>query len=331
MIRKYTFGTPLPTGAVVQPVSAESGDIPYFAVSRGEDGGVSFALPLGEDEVIFGLGQAVRGMDKRGHKYESWNSDVFNHTETQPSLYGSHNFLVFFSPERLLGIFLDNPGKIVWDLGYTCRDRAVVTSVNGNLDVYLVEGDSLAGIARAFLRRVAAIGKHDHGMALGLGDEDVAAQEIRAFLGVGIIGEFLEGPGRHEDAGLVGRAEGADRDSGVIHADPDEGGAIRFHVLRHLGNIEAVLLGVIVQGVALVLVITDVLVVAGCLHTAGNPFPRLGALGEKQYPPLGVGIPGLSGNLLAGLIPGSAAVGLAVFIDPGRSDLHRHIQYLLSK
>ena len=114
MIRKYTFGTPLPTGAVVQPVSAESGDIPYFAVSRGEDGGVSFALPLGEDEVIFGLGQAVRGVDKRGHKYESWNSDVFNHTEERPSLYGSHNFLLFFSPERMLGVYADDPGKVIW-------------------------------------------------------------------------------------------------------------------------------------------------------------------------------------------------------------------------
>ena len=150
MIRKYTFGTPLPTGAVVKQLPAETGPLPFFDVQAGEDGSVVFTLSLRPDEVLFGLGQAVRGMDKRGHCYESWNSDVFNHTETQPSLYGSHNFLVFFSPERLLGIFLDDPGKIVWDLGYTCRDRAVVTSVNGNLDVYLVEGDSLTGIARAF-------------------------------------------------------------------------------------------------------------------------------------------------------------------------------------
>ena len=150
MIRKYTFGTPLPTGAVVKQLPAETGPLPFFDVQAGEDGSVVFTLSLRPDEVLFGLGQAVRGMDKRGHRYESWNSDVFNHTETQPALYGSHNFLIFFSPDRLLGIFLDDPGKIVWDLGYTCRDRAVVTSVNGNLDVYLVEGDSLAGIARAF-------------------------------------------------------------------------------------------------------------------------------------------------------------------------------------
>ena len=150
MIRRFTYGTPLPTDAVVKEIPADPGVMPYFSVRTGTDGAVSFSITLHPDEVLFGLGQAVRGMDKRGHRYESWNSDVFNHTEERPSLYGSHNFLVFFSPERLLGIYLDDPGKIVWDLGQSRYDRAVITSLSGNLDVYLVEEDSPAAVARAF-------------------------------------------------------------------------------------------------------------------------------------------------------------------------------------
>ena len=150
MIRKYTFGTPLPTGAVVKPQPAQHGSVPFFNLTAGEDGSVSFSLSLHPNEVIFGLGQAVRGVDKRGHRYESWNSDVFNHTEERPSLYGSHNFILFFSPERLLGIYLDDPGKIVWDLGWEKHDEAVITSLSGNLDLYLIEADTLPGIARAF-------------------------------------------------------------------------------------------------------------------------------------------------------------------------------------
>ena len=152
MIRKYTFGTPLPTGAVVQPQPAQSGPVPFFDVKTGEDGSVSFSLSLHPDEVIFGLGQAVRGIDKRGHRYESWNSDVFNHTEERPSLYGSHNFLLFFSPERMLGVYADDPGKVIWDLGWTKRDEAVITSLSGDLDLYLIEEGTLAGIAKAFRR-----------------------------------------------------------------------------------------------------------------------------------------------------------------------------------
>ena len=150
MIRKYTFGTPLPTDAVVKPLPPQAGPVPFFDVRTGADGSLSFSLSLRPEEVIFGLGQAVRGVDKRGFRFESWNSDVFNHTESQPSLYGSHNFIVFFSPERLLGLFLDDPGRIIWDLGYEKHDEAVITSLSGNLDLYLIEGDSLAGVARTF-------------------------------------------------------------------------------------------------------------------------------------------------------------------------------------
>ena len=150
MIRKYTFGAPLPTDAVIQKLPAEKDSLPYFTLRYGEDGSVTLSLTLHPEEVIFGLGQAVRGIDKRGHRYESWNSDVFNHTEERPSLYGSHNLLVFFSPDRLLGLYLDDPGKIIWDLGWEKHDEAVITSLSGNLDVYLIEEDSLTGIARAF-------------------------------------------------------------------------------------------------------------------------------------------------------------------------------------
>ena len=150
MIRKYTFGAPLPTDAVIQKLPAEKDSLPYFTLRYGEDGSVTLSLTLHPEEVIFGLGQAVRGIDKRGHRYESWNSDVFNHTEERPSLYGSHNLLVFFSPDRLFGLYLDDPGKIIWDLGWEKHDEAVITSLSGNLDVYLIEENTLTGIARAF-------------------------------------------------------------------------------------------------------------------------------------------------------------------------------------
>ena len=150
VIRRYSFGTPLPTDAVVRQQPAETGALPFFTVTRGTDGSVSFSLSLSPEDVLFGLGQAVRGMNKRGHRYESWNSDVFNHTEERPSLYGSHNFLVFFGPDRLLGVFLDDPGKVVWDLGWTRYDRAEITSLSGNLDFWLIEEATLPAVARAF-------------------------------------------------------------------------------------------------------------------------------------------------------------------------------------
>ena len=149
MIRRYSFGSPVSTDAVVRALPAESGDVPFFTTSR-EGESVSFTLPLSPDDILFGLGESVRGMNKRGFRFRSWNSDIPSHTENTESLYSSHHFLVFFCPSRLFGIFLDDPGAIEWDLGYTRSDTAVITSENGNLDFYLIEEDSLPGLVRAF-------------------------------------------------------------------------------------------------------------------------------------------------------------------------------------
>lgn len=151
MIRKYTFGMPYPTDAVVLSLPAETGPVPYFTLSR-EGDSVTLSRTLRPEDVLFGLGESVRGINKRGFLYRSWNSDIFNHTESTESLYASHNLLVFFGPECLFGIYLDDPGRVTWDLGYTRTDTVTVTSENGQLDLYLLEEPSLPELARAFRR-----------------------------------------------------------------------------------------------------------------------------------------------------------------------------------
>jgi alpha-glucosidase len=49
-------------------------------VSR-EEGRVILRLDLSPEEIIFGLGESVRGINKRGRTYRSWNMDITNHTE----------------------------------------------------------------------------------------------------------------------------------------------------------------------------------------------------------------------------------------------------------
>ena len=149
MMKRYDFGQPIDTGAVVRALPVEQGALPRFAVSR-EDGKLIFSCELGEDDFIFGLGETVRGINKRGHLYRAWNSDDFSHTEDKNSLYASHNLLLFSGEVGLFGAYFDDPGEIVFDLCYTEMDRVVVTSVNGDLSVYLIEGDSLVDLCRQF-------------------------------------------------------------------------------------------------------------------------------------------------------------------------------------
>ena len=149
MIRSYAFGTPYQTGAVVHDVPRTAGDIPYFTVSN-TDGGVSFTLTMAEDDLIFGLGENVRGINKRGFLYRSWCSDQPNHREDVNSLYGAHNFLIFSGEQGAFGAFFDDPGAVSFDLGYTRHDTAVITSENGDLTLYIIDGSSLTEIVRLF-------------------------------------------------------------------------------------------------------------------------------------------------------------------------------------
>ena len=152
MIHRYDFGTPWTTDAVVKPVPAEdAGGLTLFRVER-RDGAVSLTKALSGDEMIFGLGEMMRGINKRGYVYRAWNSDDFNHVEGKSSLYASHNFLIFWAEDGCTGVYVDDPGEVVFDLGFTDGDTAVITSLNGDFALYVIEGEDAPDIVRQFRR-----------------------------------------------------------------------------------------------------------------------------------------------------------------------------------
>ena len=149
MISRYIFGTPLPTMAVIREIAPSGGEIPHFTVTEA-DGSVSFTTILGDDDLIFGLGENVRGINKRGHLYRAWNMDDFSHTENKGGIYSSHNLLLFSGEQGVFGAYFDDPGAVTFDLGYSDGGKAVITSENGNLSVYLIESTTLTGLVREF-------------------------------------------------------------------------------------------------------------------------------------------------------------------------------------
>ncbi len=120
MIRKYRIGNPIPTDSVVKEIAISEGVIPYF---ERNDEKKELTLLLKKNDKVFGLGETVRGMNKRGWLYTSNNSDDPNHTENKHSLYASQNFFVVFSKEDQFGVYVDTPGKVSFDIGYTKLDK----------------------------------------------------------------------------------------------------------------------------------------------------------------------------------------------------------------
>lgn len=147
MIRKYVYGRPFETEAVVSPVEAAEGTPPFGTISL-EDG-FCFTCRLAEDDIVYGLGEANRGINKRGYCYISDCTDDPNHSEDKRSLYGAHNFIVV-SGERTFGLFVDYPSKLTFDIGYTRMDTLTITCERADLYLYVIEGGTPYDIVRQF-------------------------------------------------------------------------------------------------------------------------------------------------------------------------------------
>ncbi len=147
MIKKYVFGRPFDTEAAVLSLPAEEGFPEGFETACGEQ--LVLRRALCDDTVIYGLGENVRGINKRGYSYVSFCTDIPGHSETTASLYAAHNFLIFRDSENgLLGLFADSPARVTFDLGFTRGDEAVITLENPNAVIYTITGESLTDICR---------------------------------------------------------------------------------------------------------------------------------------------------------------------------------------
>ena len=147
MVKKYVFGEPFETEAVTIPVEETQG-IMEFGKTEAQEG-FTFTYRMDDIDVIYGLGEANRGINKRGYIYTSNCSDDPNHTEEKVSLYGAHNFIII-SGKQNIGMFFDYPSKLTFDIGYTKQDTLTVSCERADLYVYVITGESAYDVTKQF-------------------------------------------------------------------------------------------------------------------------------------------------------------------------------------
>lgn len=151
MIQRFRFGTPIETGAVMaKPQIFEAA---FSELELLEDG---FSTLLEQGEIVYGLGETVRGINKRGWLYESYCADEPEHREDKHALYGAHNFLLLSGKkggpgrEKPIGFFFDTPGRVMFDIGYSESERLRISFEDFSLELYVIKGDSLEQIVKEF-------------------------------------------------------------------------------------------------------------------------------------------------------------------------------------
>lgn len=149
MVKKYVYGNPFETEAVVTDISPETDAPAYGTVSVNDDGSFSYTYKLAARDRVYGLGENVRGINKRGFEYISNCTDQPKHHEDTKSLYGAHNFLIVDGETRF-GLFFDYPSTITFDVAYRTKDNLVITCDRSDLYLYVITGDSDLDIVKQF-------------------------------------------------------------------------------------------------------------------------------------------------------------------------------------
>ena len=145
MIQRFSFGHPFPTQSVVLSLPAESGPVPFLTPD-----GSGWRFTLSEQAAVYGLGEMPRGINKRGWHYITNNTDESRHSEDKLSFYGSHNFLLVRDGSTCFGLFVDFPGKVYYDIGYTRHDLFSFHTETPDYDLYLLSGENENAICKEF-------------------------------------------------------------------------------------------------------------------------------------------------------------------------------------
>ena len=145
MIQRFSFGHPFPTQSVVLSLPAESGSVPFLTPDS-----TGWRFTLSEQAAVYGLGEMPRGINKRGWHYIANNTDESRHSEDKLSFYGAHNFLLVRDGSTCFGLFVDFPGKVYYDIGYTRHDLFSFHTETPDYDLYLLSGGNENAICKEF-------------------------------------------------------------------------------------------------------------------------------------------------------------------------------------
>ena len=153
MVEKYVFGSPFETEAVTAqiPAKAFAGALACGEISV--EKGFCYQCQMSDTDVIYGLGEANRGINKRGYRYVSNCTDDPHHTEDKTSLYGAHNFIVV-SGKQHVGLFFDYPATISFDIGYTQQNLLTVSCERADLYLYVITGESAYDVVKQFRKMI---------------------------------------------------------------------------------------------------------------------------------------------------------------------------------
>jgi alpha-D-xyloside xylohydrolase len=133
---RIIFGTPNHRYPLREEVPlATKSTRPNITAQVDKNGSVRLTLPLSEHEAIWGFGQRFDAFNLRGTKLESWTTDGWNASDT------SYHAVPFFISSEGYGLFINHPGKILFDIGHSQPNMMTITVPDHGVEVIVLPGE----------------------------------------------------------------------------------------------------------------------------------------------------------------------------------------------
>ena len=105
---------------------------------------VSEQLDLGVGEKIYGLGERFTNFIKNGQTVDIWNEDGGTGTEQ------AYKNIPFYLSNRKYGLFVDNPGKVSFEVGSEKVSRVQFSVPGEEMSYSVVDGENLKAILNTY-------------------------------------------------------------------------------------------------------------------------------------------------------------------------------------
>ncbi len=118
---------------------------------------VALSKRLRGGERLLGLGDKTAGLDRRGGRYEHWNTDAFAFERGTDPIYKTIPFVLGITaaddePALAYGLFVDTPVRSVFDLGAAAPDVLRVEAEAETLTYYVIHAPTPVEIVQRFTR-----------------------------------------------------------------------------------------------------------------------------------------------------------------------------------
>jgi len=105
---------------------------------------------LREEEKIYGLGEKTGDMNRKGKSYVHWNTDHFAYGVDTDPLYSSIPFFIGVNHSGHYGIFVEAPGRSLFNFGASSHRLQYFTVEGKILDYYFIFGEHPLDILQNF-------------------------------------------------------------------------------------------------------------------------------------------------------------------------------------